>query len=545
VTATVAIEIRRRVAAAPSVWLWRLCMAAALAAVALPGLLVAMPPLLDYPNHYVRIWLLAGGANEAPLSQIYAVDWRAAWTNVGIDLLARLVGPVIGVRALAPLLLAAALALPPLGAVALHRRLFGGWRPWQIGIPVAAFATTLLAGFLNYQIGLGLALLAASFDPWLERRASPAQVLMARLAFATGLLVVHIFALGFYGVLLGGLALGPRLAQLWSRDESRRAALRMAAAAVTVAVPLVAFFLMAPSLPGGGELGPRWEVPTLTYKLGVLGCAFVTYDLRIDALFFAPLVAVVAVALVRRRLGAHQGLLLAAAGLAVLALVAPQWAANTAWVDTRLPIMALLTLLAALNPQPVQGGRAAAVMAGLLLALVVGRAAWIGRIWDLRQADIRSVERALVQVPAGAAVMPLEHRPSWAGKLAAPPGRYFHFGASFFHVYTLTVMERRAFSPLVFTTPGKQPLRVRPAWEDISVPNGGRSPPLAVLMHPPSKSWLKVAPYLSQWRSRFDYALMLNADVGPDVDREVVPPELTLVADEGFARLYKVARQPR
>ena len=44
-----------------------------------------MPPLLDYPNHFARIWLLAGGAGAQPVSGFYAVDWSGAWTNIGID----------------------------------------------------------------------------------------------------------------------------------------------------------------------------------------------------------------------------------------------------------------------------------------------------------------------------------------------------------------------------------------------------------------------------------------------------------------------------
>lgn len=544
-TATVAIGIRRKVAAGPRAWLWRLGIAVALVAVALPGLIVAMPPLLDYPNHYVRIWLLAGGINTAPVSNFYVSDWSAAWTNVGIDLLARGVGPIIGARTLAPLLLALALALPPLGAILLHRRLFDGWKPWQLGIPVAAFATTLLAGFLNYHIGLGLALIAASLDPWMERRASPVQLLLARLAIATLLLVVHIFSLGFYAVLLGGLALGPRLQTLLATQEARRAALRILAIAVTVAVPLAAFFLTAPIVPGAGSSYTEWGPTTLKYKIDVLRCALGTYDPAIDYLFFAPFLGLVIVAAFRRTLGAHQGLLVSTAGLIVLSMIAPQWAAETAWVDTRLPIMALLTLLAALNPQ-VGGARATAVVGAAMLALTVGRAAWIGDIWDQRQADVRSIQRALAQVPEGSAVMPLEHRPSVRGKLAAPIGRYFHFGASVFHLYTLTVTERRAFSPLVFTQPGKQPLRVKKPYDVLSVPNGGRSPTLAVIRpetyHP---TWVAIAPYLPYWRSRFDYALMLNSDLGPDVNKDPLPPELTLVADEGFARLYKVAKHTR
>ncbi|MGO7800727.1 hypothetical protein ACC710_38080, partial [Rhizobium ruizarguesonis] len=46
------------------------------------------PPILDYPNHYARIWLLSGGIGDQPFPEIYAVDWNRTFTNVGIDVLA-------------------------------------------------------------------------------------------------------------------------------------------------------------------------------------------------------------------------------------------------------------------------------------------------------------------------------------------------------------------------------------------------------------------------------------------------------------------------
>jgi hypothetical protein len=53
------------------------------------------------------------------------------------------------------------------------------------------------------------------------------------------------------------------------------------------------------------------------------------------------------------------------------------------------------------------------------------------------------------------------------------------------------------------------------------------------------------ASYLNVWRERFDYALVLNADV-PDAYGPFVPPEgMELVRDEGFAQLYRFARQAR
>ena len=513
-----------------------------LLAVAAPALMVRIPPLLDLPNHYARIWLLAGGVKEGPLAQMYAVDWSSAWTNIGVDLLAQILGTVIPGQALGPLFLAAALVLPPVGAIALHRRLYGGWRWWQVAIPLTAFATTLLAGFLNYQIGLGLAMLAASSDPWLQSKVSPVQLLLCRIVIAVALLVVHIFALGFYAALLGGMAVGPQLMAVFERREAfKRTVLKVTAVAAAVAIPLLAYRLTASHVPGEASSETIWGPTTWQYKLDVLGCAFGTYDNLIDGLFFGTLVAICGYAAWRGRLRVHQGLALAGLALAVVSLLMPTWAAETGWIDDRIPIMALLTLIAAVHPDIADAKTARMAMATAMLALVVGRAAWIGGIWVDRQADADAIQRALVHVPAGSAVLPLDHRPSIRGMARAPIGRYFHLGASYYHDYTLSVMERQAFSPLIFTMAGKQPLRVQDAWKDISVPNGGRSPTMAVLRKP-TRGWLQVAPYIKHWRERFDYALMLNADVLEDVNKEPVPDGMTLVDDEGFARLYRIDR---
>ncbi len=50
------------------------------------------------------------------------------------------------------------------------------------------------------------------------------------------------------------------------------------------------------------------------------------------------------------------------------------------------------------------------------------------------------------------------------------------------------------------------------------------------------------APYHKLWRERFDYVLLLNADTADKYGSVPLPPELEPVADEGFARLYRIRR---
>ena len=338
------------------------CLALALAALAAPAALVRVPPLLDYPNHFARIWLLAGGMDAPPLSAMYGVDWSGASTNIGIDIVAATLGRLTGGEAMAGLLLAAALVLPPLGAVLLNRAVFGGWHWWQVGFALLAWNTTLLAGFLNFQVGLGLALLAAAADAAINRRAGPLGAAVARVALGCALLVWHMFAAAFFGALVAGLAFGRGHEAFSGAAPLLRAALRSAAAVgFALAVPLGVFVLFASFVPGDhtpSENFDHWSMGyTLRNKLNVLRTAVLTYDRWVDAAFMLGLAVPIAVGAAGWLFSAgaflrvHAGLAVAALGLAVLAILAPSDLAGTGYVDWRFPVMAALTGVAALRPE--------------------------------------------------------------------------------------------------------------------------------------------------------------------------------------------------
>ncbi|CAA9271578.1 MAG: hypothetical protein AVDCRST_MAG08-3224 [uncultured Acetobacteraceae bacterium] len=517
------------------------CLTVGLSALALPVALVRVPPLLDYPNHLARLWLLGGGIDRPPLSAMYAADWGAAWTNIGADLLAAALGRLgVGGDVVAPLLLVAALVLPPLGAALLNRAVFGGWHWWQAGFAVLAFNSTVLAGFLSFQVGLGLALLAAAADPAIGRRFGAPGGVAARVALCSALLVFHAFAAAFYAALLAALAFGAE------RAPFGPAVLRsVRAAGPALGVPLAVFVLAAPTLPGGHtplELGVRWAGYGPAEKLTALLSAIVTYDAAIDFAVVLALWGVGRVASSASMLRVHAGLLFAALGLLALALVLPSSLGGTAFVDWRFPIMALLVAVAALRPG-LRGSRGPALAACLLLLLALGRTAWIAGIWHERQSDVAAVERALELVPAGAAVLPAHH--TLFADTEMPRGRRLAVGLPVhWHYQALAVPRRAAFVPTLFTAPGKQPLRVRAPWDSIAVLEGVPAPAHFLRSFASTPGNLYDVGYASDWRARFDYVLLLNADM-PDAHGGMPAlPELELLFDEGFARLYRVRRGP-
>ncbi len=536
--------------------LFGLLLFAALALLALPVLSVRMPPVLDYPNHFARIWLLAGGAESPPVSGFYAVDWTGTSTNMGIDLLSAFLGVALPASVLAPAFLVAALILPPLGAAVLNRAVFGGWHWWQVGFAALAWNVTLLAGFLNFQIGLGLALLAAALEPAVARR-RPSAALAVRATFAAALLLVHVFAALFYAGLLAGLAFGPRWDALRTARGFARSAGRVAAAVLAAAVPVVALLLIAPALPGehvGAGAGYEWSPFSLAEKLGLLFSSLRNYRRGFDFALIALLAAPAVWAAATGRLRAHAGLLLAALFFVVLLFASPSHLAGTVWIEERFPIMAFLALAAALRPEPAPSRRAAAVLAGALLAISATRTALVAQVWRERQADVAALERVLARLPAGASVLPMEHTPD-DGARAAPRGRYIfsrgdfwrgsHSSGTHWHYPTLAVPWSRAFVPTLFAMRGKQPIRVLPPWNELMVSDGIPLSIGALLAEDPTTYqdwWGPYAHHLAHWRERFDYVLVLNADL-PDGAGPARPvPELELVADEGFAQLHRIRR---
>jgi hypothetical protein len=512
-----------------------------------PVLVGAVPPLTDYPNHLARLWLEGGGGAIAPMSSMYRVTWDAV-TNIGIDLFAVLAVPLLGYEAVGRILVGAAALLPAAGGVALWRVLHGRFHWWQIAFALLAWNIGLVMGFLNFEIGLGLALLAAAADPALGRRGAVLRAI-ARMALAGLLLLVHLFALVFYAALLIGIALGPELRPLLAPAGRRRAIRSILPIGAALAVPAAIMLLCAPSLPGrqtGADLSSAWSdfetgfaelraFPVEKIELALIGVrAYVNW---LDTLTLAAIEMAIVASLIMRRLGAHAGMGLAAGALFACYFVFPGFLAGTAWIDRRFALMALLALAAALRPD--LPPRVAPAFAACFLALSLGRTGVVGCIWRDRQADVASVSRALESAPPGAAILPLD-RPVEPAQ--APWGRHTTLGEpTYRHLVALALPLRHAFAPTLFAARGKQPVRILAPWDEIAEPDGGLVANVEALTDSQRFARaVRFAAYLKLWRERFDYALLLDADVA-EARPFVAPEGMTLVRDEGFARLYRIA----
>ena len=522
-------------------------VALAFAGVIAVMVLTPLPPLLDYPNHLVRFWLLAGGKHVAPLRSMYRIDWSLASTNIGIDLSVAVLSKLLPFQAVAKLVLIAAVAGPPAGAVLLSRVVFGRWTWWQITLPILAWTTTALFGFLSYQVAIALALIFACLEPALDRR--PIAGAFIRMAAGVLILVFHPFGLLFYAALIIALAIGPKWEGLTGKDRLARAAWGVAASALVLIVPLLILMFTSHNLPGAnlhsgaGLIG--WARITPYMAILTTLSPLLTYKASVDVMFVMPAIALCLWAAIERRLTSHAGLLITGIAIGLLALVMPFSLGDAAWLTRRLPLMAAFMICAGLLPDPWPSRWGRRALAALSLLLVVGRSAWIADVWSARDRDVRAVEAVLSRIPAGAAMFAVQSEPE--NLKNEPVGRYLagipelKSETTLRHVPALVVVERHAFIPTLFAVPGQQPLRVLPPWKVLSTP-GSVVPDVHVLDRPPTALDLEHDPYIAHWRDRFDYIVLIGADQNDRNGPFNPPAGLTLAADERYAKLYRVVR---
>jgi len=111
--------------------------------------------------------------------------------------------------------------------------------------------------------------------------------------------------------------------------------------------------------------------------------------------------------------------------------------------------------------------------------------------------------------------------------------------ATYWHLASFVLIDRHAFWPNIFAEEYQQPIQIISPYREIEAV---RAPPLNytdLANHnlPPEET--SRFPFLSDWRSKFDYVLILNAEGAPDLD-QFLPGELQLINRRGIAALLRV-----
>ncbi|MBS1853195.1 MAG: hypothetical protein JST79_20025 [Acidobacteria bacterium] len=403
----------------------------------LPVLSVHYVPLVDYPNHVARIYILHGYDTVPAYQQDYRVHFLPV-PNLAMDLVLPPFAKYLSPPASAKLFLAMIILLFVWGAHALGEAVHG--RPSWIAILCAFFVynSQFLYGYVNYVFGLGVFCLA--FACWLRWRASwtPLRLLVLTL-LSLASYISHLTSFGFLGVCLVVTTAHDFIQE---GKSSRNVALSLLPLSPSI---LVALFYGRASQ----GVGPtEW---LLSPKLMGWAALLASYDHLLDWILAAMVVVLLLTLGLRTRWKLHRPIFASGVVLFLLFLVLPANYAGTAYVDMRMIPIAFLLCVISLQVETQQ--RLAQLVFVAMLAIFVVRMADIWIAWKKIDPEIDKQIAAFRMFPENAHVLPVF--PTAAMKISKEERALEHvilYSTVYEHTYVPTLF---AFwqQPVAFRTP--------------------------------------------------------------------------------------------
>ncbi|MCB4825454.1 hypothetical protein [Roseicella aerolata] len=525
----------------------RLVWIAIALALTIPLLATSLPPLVDLPNHLARIHVLAGLATDPVLARMFEANWSLI-PNLAMDLLLVPLVQWLPLYDAGRLFVAAAILVPVFGCVALHRAWWGGQDAWPWISALMAYNALLQIGLLNYVLDIGVALLGAAWTIR-EVRSGPLAWLLAAL-WGVACLLSHLVAFGLLVMVAG--------AGVLVRDRSSPSRLlgQVPLFAAMAGVPAALHLLFGPEGSGVGGLDlaemirqtfahglPTYLKTRVKWLVSPFASPVAWLALPTGLLFLA----IIGLALLRRRLAVAPAAILAGGTLALAFFLLPAWTDNNGLVFQRLGVPLALVAVAGLRPSLPPRLAQATLTAGVLL--LAGQGAATSWKWHDQERLLRDMRAAIAPIEPGARVLAVRDGTSpWHVEPQEGGAQRMLFGSiAYTHLPAVVLIERNAFFPMIFAAKGRQPLAVAPAYASLHQVDGHLSltPELVEAEHyPPATEPCAYDPHqpvqckARAWPIRYDYVLRLNAGATAMPDH----PRLRHVAGEGFAQLYRVIR---
>ena len=501
-----------------------------------PILLVDIPALTDYPNHLARMHIMASINGDPSLRAFYEVAWTPA-PNLAMDLLLPPLIQLVGTFAAGKIFVAAALLLPVAGVAALHAALFGRVGIWPAAAFLFVYNQPFAWGLLNFLFTSGFFLLALA--AWIATVRWPP---WRRLALSAGLSVLlyfgHFFAFSAYGLSIVGTELWRcraawlEVGRLDIRGEIRSWTFAMA----QFLVP--ALLLLALPSWGGTKVT---EYGALDEKLLALLSPVLSYGGAETLGGLVVLAGLVLLFLTGRLVLAPQ-LRYALVLLTIAALLMPNSLEGNWLADRRLPVLIFWVFIAGTRPT-LAGPIANWGMASVCAIVMIVNAASIHGVWQIYDSHYAEFRSAAGQIPRGARVLPVQ-----VDKRFDPEARYSGLPYLYWHLLSLTVIDRGIFYPILFTNPSAQPVRVAAAVAHLDVSSGMPAWPESLL---PATDPAQVPDlleddrhghgpiYWKDWQLEYDYVLLVRMGFNQP---NPAPALLEPVAAGSFFDIYKVVR---
>jgi hypothetical protein len=486
-----------------------------------PIFVVLYPGLQDYPNHLARGFILLHSADPI-LRPLYDVQWTPL-PNLGWDIWAVVVGRVLPLEWTGRLYLAVSGLSVVLGCFALNRALLSRWTFAPLLSVPLLFSSAFRMGFLNFELGVGCALLAAASWISADRMHWIRQLILATI-ISTGLYFIHFYGWAFYGVLV----LGYELHLIWRR-ANRLSDVGFGLAHLlrdgTQAIPALAMLVYAgntsgtPALTVLGYKPPYIRIGQIEHLIDIghpiLNAAiFVLFGLLIGVLFC------------RRWLEFRRDLIWPIVICLCIFFMLPDVISNTFYVSWRILLMTLLIAIASFSPSQEGEARITPIMTvfALITVFVVSLQMWQ---WRSSESGREAFVNIVQNVPEGSSLF-VVHNGMTSQQLTSRAIGLYHVGA-------YAVLTRRALVQSMFVLPGQQVLRFsNPAIQSAPASS-------ATMLSEIKREFRKSGIDLSTHLQHFDYVVVHGPDSGDDL-KVLSSTALTLIGRQQDFRLYKVAK---
>jgi hypothetical protein len=503
-----------------------------------PVFLVATPPLVDYPMHLARMWILRHAAEDPTLAANYVVHWRLV-PYLAMDLAVPVMALVMPVALAGKLFLAATMALPIGGTAALHRALFGrvGW--WPLASILFVYNAVLFFGFLNCLFGIGIFLFA--FAGWIASAAwRPAWRIPVFALIAALLFTLHLFAFGLYGLAVASWELG--LAA--TGRSARRDQVATLLLAALQFVPALLLWVAVVTVSAGGSDYARYG--SLNDKLFALFAAtsFADPPTAFDLVFWLVAAAALAAGLLQGQLRIAPRMKPVLAALLIAAAAMPNWLGGSWGADFRLPAILPFLAIAAIEARP--SPRPLAAVAGVLAAALLALRLWgVVGLWqdsDRRIAEFRAADEVMTP---GARLLPVfGAMPAEAQALRGiPPWLARRQEYDLTHLDAYAVIDRAAFVPDIFIAwmtvdaaprhAGQHQIAGTPVEPDLLRRSADPSSARTLAAGPDIFGDM---PFWRDWPQRFDYVLWIDYGIAPTD----LPAMLKPIAHGSYFHLYRI-----
>jgi hypothetical protein len=409
-----------------------LILVAALALL-LPLWIVRYPPLLDYPDHLARSFIVFHLDDPAyRFRSFYSTEW-GPYPYLGMDV------SLVGLQHLLPaetagrLLLSVCVLLLPIAGWWFLREANPGHDALSVWTLLLSYSTFFLEGFINFQLALGLCFLALGF--WLRCLKQTTKLRWATvLALVTCTYLTHLYAFGICAFVVLAYSLADRIGFrriLWSCG---------------LFVPgVLMFFLSHIASSNGGEVRLR----SLPHKFFAARAALLHgYSLRLELLtFWGILACVLAAWLHNRQFRWNRSWLIVFFAMIGLYLALPNEIGESWLIDVRVIPALFIVLLAIARVGPRQ--RELALIGVLLFAL---RTMDIVRNFKLQQTVLAPMHDAIQMLPRNVRVLPIINVD------IVNDDDLLH--QLYAHFWAYAIIQRGVLAPGLFELPGQTALRI-------------------------------------------------------------------------------------